>query len=92
MVEEIDEGVGRILATLKDLKLDGHDLSPLLLGRTYKSPRDRVFYWREEQLYAVRVGPWKAHFITQGCYGLGEKRQEHATPLLYNVENDPSEE
>ena len=77
--------------TPKDRKLDGYDLSPLLLGRTDKSPRDRVFYWREEQLYAVRVGPWKAHFITQGCYGVGEKRQQHAIPLLYNVENDPSE-
>ena len=78
--------------TPNDRTLDGYDLSPLLLGRTDKSPRDRVFYWREEQLYAVRVGPWKAHFITQGCYGLGENRQEHATPLLYHLEHDPSEE
>jgi arylsulfatase A-like enzyme len=71
--------------------LDGYDLTPLLLGRTDKSPRDRMFYWREEQLYAVRVGPWKAHFITQGCYGLGPPRQDHETPELYHLEHDPSE-
>jgi arylsulfatase A-like enzyme len=74
-----------------DRDLDGYDLSAVLLGQTDQSPRDRVFYWREEQLYAIRVGPWKAHFITQGCYGLGEKRQEHQTPELYHLEQDPSE-
>lgn len=75
-----------------DRVLDGYDLSAVLLGRTDKSPRDRMFFWREEQLYAVRVGPWKAHFITQGCYGLGEPREEHATPQLYHLEHDPSEQ
>jgi len=74
-----------------DRTLDGYDLAPLLLGKTDKSPRDRVFYWREEQLYAVRVGSWKAHFITQGCYGIGPKRQEHETPELYHLGHDPSE-
>jgi len=74
-----------------DRTLDGYDLTDLLLGETDKSPRDRVFYWREEQLYAVRVGPWKAHFITQGCYGVGPKRQEHETPELYHLGHDPSE-
>jgi arylsulfatase A-like enzyme len=74
-----------------DRVLDGYDLSPLLLGRTDKSPRDRVFYWREEQLYAVRVGPWKAHFITSGCYGVGDPRKELETPELYHLDHDPSE-
>ena len=74
-----------------DRVLDGYDLSPLLLGKTEKSPRDRMFYWREEELYAVRVGPWKAHFITEGCYGLGPKREVHDTPQLYHLEHDPSE-
>jgi len=74
-----------------DRILDGWDLSGLLLGKTMKSPRDRVFYWREEKLYAVRVGPWKAHFITEGCYGLGPKRELHDTPQLYHLEHDPAE-
>jgi arylsulfatase A-like enzyme len=79
------------VAPPKDRTLDGHDLSALLLGKTDKSPRDTVFYWRSEKLYAVRSGPWKAHFITQGCYGIGPKLEEHSSPLLYNLETDPSE-
>lgn len=75
----------------QDRILDGYDLSPLLLGKTDKSPRDTVYYWREEKLFAVRQGPWKAHFITQGCYGIGPKREVHEVPELYQVENDPSE-
>jgi arylsulfatase A-like enzyme len=74
-----------------DRVLDGYDLSPLLLGQTAKGPRNEIFYWRSEELYAVRVGPWKAHFITEGCYGIGPKRENHPIPELYNLENDPSE-
>jgi arylsulfatase A-like enzyme len=79
------------VAPPSDRTLDGYDLSPLLLGETQTSVRDRIFYWREEQLWAVRVGPWKAHFITQGCYGMGPERVEHETPELYQLEHDPSE-
>lgn len=75
----------------KDRILDGYDISPLLLGKAEKSPRDAIYYWRSEELYAIRVGPWKAHFITEGCYGIGPKRQTHATPELYQLEQDPSE-
>ena len=74
-----------------DRTLDGYDLSGLILGKSEKGPRNSVQYWREEKLYAIRVGPWKAHFITQGCYGIGEKKTMHATPQLYHLENDPSE-
>ncbi len=55
------------------------------------SPRKTIYYWRSERLYAIRVGPWKAHFITEGCYGIGPKRQVHDTPVLYNLDQDPSE-
>ncbi len=75
----------------KDRVLDGHDLSGLLLGKTDKSPRDSVYYWRSEKLYAIRVGAWKAHFITEGCYGVGPKRSVLEKPELYNLEHDPSE-
>jgi len=76
-----------------DRVLDGHDLSAVLLGQTDRSPRDTVFYWRQEELYAVRSGPWKAHFITEGCFQdqALQKREAHAPPLLYHLENDPSE-
>jgi arylsulfatase A-like enzyme len=74
-----------------DRVLDGHDLSPLLHGETVKGPRDVVHYWREAELFAIRVGPWKAHFITQGCYGVGTPKQTHETPELYHLDTDPSE-
>ncbi len=75
----------------EDRVLDGHDLSAVLSGKTDKSPRDAVFYWRSEKLYAVRVGPWKVHYITEGCYGIGPKKVEHEMPELYHLEHDPSE-
>ena len=74
-----------------DRVLDGYDLSPLLFGKTEKSPRDRVYYWRQEELYAVRVGPWKAHFISEGCYGVGPEKKVCDPPLLYHLGHDPSE-
>ena len=39
---------------------------------------------------AVRNGAWKAEFETQPSYTM-EKPVIHDTPLLYNIENDPSE-
>ncbi len=72
-----------------DRTLDGYDLSPVLMG-TGKSPRDTMFFYRGTQLYAVRKGPFKAHFITQPAYGPG-KPEHHDPPLLYHLEHDPGE-
>ena len=69
--------------------LDGHDISPALLG-TGPSPRDTMFYYRGCQLYAVRKGPYKAHFITKDAYGRSQAEQ-HDPPLLYHLGHDPSE-
>ncbi|NJB84283.1 arylsulfatase A-like enzyme [Lewinella marina] len=77
------------VAEPQDRIIDGLDLSPVLFGGG-RSPRNTVFYYRSAELYAVRVGAYKAHFITEGGYG-GEARTVHATPLLYNVNVDPSE-
>jgi arylsulfatase A len=74
-----------------DRTLDGYDISGLLAGSRETGERKNVFYWREEKLYAVREGPWKIHFITQGCYGIGPKREVHDIPELYHLEHDPSE-
>jgi arylsulfatase A-like enzyme len=44
-------------------RLDGRDISRLLLGRRgAKSPHDRWFYYWNNELQAVRRGPWKLHF------------------------------
>jgi arylsulfatase A len=65
------------------------DISPALLG-TGPSPRDVMFFYRGTRLYAVRKGPFKAHFITQDAYGPG-KPESHDPPLLYHLGHDPSE-
>jgi len=73
----------------KDRTLDGVDISPALLG-TGPSPRKVMFYYRGQQLYAVRKGMFKAHFITQPAYGKGRK-EEHDPPLLFHLGEDPGE-
>ncbi len=74
-----------------DRTLDGYDLSGILTDANSASPRLEMFYWREEELYAVRSGPWKAHFITEGCYGIGENKRKPNTPKLYHLDSDPEE-
>lgn len=45
-----------------DHKLDGMDISPLLLGHTDDfKPRQVFFYYSGFNLQAVRSGPWKLH-------------------------------
>ena len=72
-----------------DRPLDGLDLTPLLTGKG-KSPRDTMFYYRGTKLYAVRHGPWKAHFVTRSGYGK-DTAVEHDTPPLYHLGRDPGE-
>jgi arylsulfatase A-like enzyme len=71
-----------------DRVVDGVDLTSVLLeGKP--SPRRDMFYYRGELLYAVRVGDYKAHFITQDAYG--PDVMQHDPPLLFNLNVDPSE-
>ena len=72
-----------------DRKIDGIDLGQTLFEKK-PSKRKEVFYYRGDELYAVRLGAFKAHFITEGAYG-PPAREEHDPPLLYNLEVDPSE-
>lgn len=72
-----------------DLVLDGADISGALFG-TGPSGRDVMFYYRGQELYAVRKGAFKAHFITKPAYGPG-KAEHHDPPVLYNLAHDPSE-
>ena len=69
--------------------IDGTDISPLLF-RGATAPREPFFYYRGTQLYAARIGPWKAHFITRPGYG-PEKPQTNSPPLLFHVVQDAEE-
>jgi arylsulfatase A-like enzyme len=73
-----------------DRVLDGVDLRPAFFG-TGPSPRDSILYYRGTDLYAVRLGPYKAHFLTQQAYGGSIPRVEHDPPVLYHLEHDPAE-
>ena len=50
-----------------------------------------MFYYHGEQLYAVRQGPYKAHFLTKTSYVKQKAPVTHDPPLLYHLEHDPSE-
>lgn len=74
-----------------DRIMDGLDLSGTLL-RGEPSPRESMLYYRGTTLYAARLGEYKAHYITQGEYGMFGKKEEHNPPLLYQLSQDPSEQ
>lgn len=73
-----------------DRAIDGFDLTPILLGGE-DEVRDAVFYYRVGTLWAVRKGPWKAHFRTRSGYG-NVSAIDHDPPALYNLDYDPGEQ
>ncbi len=77
-----------------DHKIDGRDLSPLLLGRSQESPHEAHFYFSANTLQAVRSGPWKLAIAPQ-AETMGqpapETRGEPFTPRLYNLQADIGE-
>ncbi|WP_423055884.1 hypothetical protein [Aeromonas dhakensis] len=58
-------------------------------GKSKESARNSIFYYFEDKLSAVRVGPWKFHFA------VAENYYDNLTPLskpkLYNLRADPFE-
>jgi len=49
-------------AKLSGAKIDGFDISPLLLGKeNATSPYEAFYYYRRRQLQAIRWGDWKWH-------------------------------
>ncbi|MBL9114627.1 MAG: sulfatase [Verrucomicrobiaceae bacterium] len=81
--------LGLAQAELPKTTLDGTDLAPLLF-ESKSLPSRPYFYYRGDQLFACRVGEWKAHFKTQTGYGQ-PKADVHEPALLYHLGRDPSE-
>jgi arylsulfatase len=48
-------------ATLTEVKRDGVDVLPLLLGQPGAKGRDEFWFYSGEELHAVRRGDWKLH-------------------------------
>ncbi|MBN2374977.1 MAG: sulfatase [Sedimentisphaerales bacterium] len=72
----------------RDRVIDGVSMAGMLLGDG-AGKRQEMFYYRGEKLFAVRQGPWKAHYITQSGYK--NDRKEHDPPLLFHLDHDPAE-
>ncbi len=73
----------------KDRDIDGVDLSPILFGKG-RGLRDEHFFYYGDELYAIRKGHFKAHFVTHDGYSK-ESPQRHDSPVLYHLGHDPSE-
>lgn len=69
--------------------LDGIDQTSVLMGQK-ENARETLPYYINENVFAIRKGFWKAHFVTHASYS-PVAPETHAVPLLYNIENDPSE-
>ena len=73
-----------------DRPIDGVDMAPILFG-TGKSQRLVEYYYYGDMLYAVRKGPFKAHFTTHDGYSK-EAPVKHDPPQLFDIPADPSEQ
>lgn len=69
---------------------DGYNLSQALKDGS-ASPRNEMFYYHGDELYAARVGSFKAHFKTHTAYR-GQPHVVQDPPLLFNLDIDPSEQ
>lgn len=82
-------------ASLPPHKIDGHDITSILFdaGNT-ASPwdDDGFFFYRMEQLQAVRAGDWKLYLPLEGKFKTLGSRREPSKLELFDVRHDVSEE
>ena len=74
-----------------DRLIDGRSLVQDFNQNFERIEEPHYFYYRGETLYAVRMGSFKAHFITEWAYLKDNDRTIHDPPLLFDLEKDPSE-
>jgi arylsulfatase A-like enzyme len=76
-------------------KIDGHDIRPILFDAAgTKSPwdDDGFFFYRMEQLQAVRAGDWKLYLPLEGRFANLQRKPEPAKLALYDVRHDVGED
>jgi len=78
------------VAMPKDREYDGVDMGPLLFGKG-KGNRDFFPYYRDVEVYAARLGQYKAHFATKSAYGKDPVVRPEI-PELYDMGVDPGEQ
>ena len=72
-----------------DRIIDGVDMTPMLLGKG-PGTRNLMIYYNGDEVYAMRKGPYKAHYTTFSGYGK-DTPLKHDPPLLFDLPNDPGE-
>lgn len=93
---------GLIGAELPNHRIDGLDISPLMLGQDgAKSPHDALYFYWGRHLQGVRSGDWKLHFphdyntLDGKPGGTGGKpapyKKAHTGLVLYNLADDIGE-
>jgi arylsulfatase len=82
-------------AKLPERKIDGKDITPLLLSADAKTPHDAFYYYIGNKLTAVRSGKWKLKVETSLLEDFGYKKLKQPDAVipmgLYNLEWDPGE-
>jgi arylsulfatase A len=80
------------IGTPDGVVLDGKSIKDTLeQGDTHGAVHECIYLWRERDLYAIRCGQYKAHFITRSGFDFSDHGTVQDPPLMFNVEWDPSE-
>ncbi len=74
----------------QDRVYDGFDLSPVFRGES-ATPRDEMFYYHGDRLFAVRKGDFKLYFFSNNPAGYPAKVEKLEKLTLFNLGHDPSE-
>jgi len=74
----------------RDRLIDGHDIRPLIFDSPdATSPYEAFYYYYQDQLQAVRSGPWKLFLPLESFVRHPHFRaKQKATPLLFNLVAD----
>ncbi len=73
-----------------DRPYDGYDLSGVLGGKN-ENPRNEMFYYHGDRVFAARKGEFKLYFYSNNPLGYPEKIEKLEKLTLFNLSHDPSE-
>lgn len=69
---------------------DGYDLTGVLNGENV-NPRNEMFYYHGDRVFAARKGEFKLYFYSNNPLGYPEKIEKLEKLTLFNLSHDPSE-
>jgi arylsulfatase A len=73
-----------------DRPYDGYNLTGVLSGKN-ENPRNEMFYYHGDRVFAARKGEFKLYFYSNTPLGYPEKIEKLEKLKLYNLSHDPSE-